>query len=113
MHSQNSRVQHASDPNYENETFRARAGYKELHVHNAPYRRSRDFKPFGYGALIGLPNFRGSEPFQLSKNLKDLWQESGHQFADHFGLGHFKSFLRGAILGTTVGYSYFLLAPQG
>ena len=106
MHLHNVRPQTASDPNYDNETFRARHGYKELHVHNAPNRRSRDFKPMGYGALIGLPNFKNSEPFQLSKNMKDIWQEN-----DSFGIKYFKTFLRGGIIGSVLGYSYFLVAP--
>ena len=108
MHLHNVRPQTASDPNYDNETFRARHGYKELHVHNAPNRRSRDFKPMGYGALIGLPNFKNSEPFQLSKNMKDIWQEN-----DSFGIKYFKTFLRGGLIGSVLGYSYFLVSPQG
>ena len=97
-----------SDPNYSNETFRARHHYKEEHCHNAPYRRSRDFKPIGYGSFNGLPNYKHSEPFALLKNIKEIYYE------DHsFGIKFFKSFVRGALAGGVLGYAYFLGAPSG
>jgi hypothetical protein len=59
----NSIVQEVSNPAYANETFRARAGYKEGDVHDAPGRRNRDFKPMTYGSFRGIPNYRHSEPY--------------------------------------------------
>ena len=67
--------QPVSDPNYGNETFRARHGYKEEHTHDPPYRRSRDFKPMTYGSFKGMLNYRHSEPYCLLKNMKDLSRE--------------------------------------
>ena len=75
----NSRVQTISDPAYENETFRARHGYKEGHVHDPPFRRNRDFKAVPYGTFRGMPNFRHAEPYALLKNMKDLaYEEHNH-----------------------------------
>lgn len=59
----NSVASGVSDPNYGNETFRARNGYKEEHTHDKPYRRSRDFKPVGYGSYRGILNYRHSEAY--------------------------------------------------
>ena len=55
--------QEISNPSYANETFRAKAGFKEGHVHDAAYRRNRDFKPVPYGSFRGIPNYRHSEPY--------------------------------------------------
>ena len=59
----NSVVQEVSNPAYANETFRARNGYKEAHVHDPAGRRNRDFKPVPYGTFRGIPNYRQSEPY--------------------------------------------------
>ena len=72
---QNAIAQNITEPNYGNETFRARHGYKEEHTHDAPYRRNRDFKPVNYGSFKGMLNYRHSEPFCLLKNMKDLSRE--------------------------------------
>jgi hypothetical protein len=63
------------DPDYGNEVFRARHGYKETEVHDPPYRRNLDFKPVGFGTFRGMPNFKHAEPYDLLKNLKDLKTE--------------------------------------
>lgn len=108
MHLHNVVGQECSNPDYENATFRARQHYKEEHQHNAPYRRSRDFKPILYGAFIGLPNYKHSEPFALLKNVSDLYKEN-----DNIAINFTKSFLRGAFGGSILGYMYFLAAPVG
>ena len=77
-------------------------------MHNPAQRRSRDFKPVSYGAIIGIPNARHAEPFSLLKNIKDIYQEN-----DSFGIKFFKAFLRGAFAGGILGYYYFIGAPSG
>jgi len=77
-------------------------------VHNPAQRRSRDFKPVSYGAIIGIPNARHAEPFSLLKNIKDIYQEN-----DNFGIKFTKAFLRGAFAGGFLGYFYFIGAPAG
>jgi len=97
-----------SDPNYGNETFRARHGYKEEHAHDAPYRRNRDFKPVGYGSYRGILNFRHSEPYCQLKNMKDIPREE-HHILIQWG----KSFMKGALVGSVFGYLGFVAGPAG
>lgn len=98
----------ASDPNYENETFRARNGFKEQHAHDAPFRRSRDFIPVTYGAYVGIPNYKHSEPYSLLKNIKDLVNEEHNH-----GIKYGKLALKGGILGAVFGQLYFVGGPVG
>lgn len=97
-----------SDPNYANETFRSRHHYKEHHQHDAPYRRSRDFKPVPYGTFRGMPNYKHSEPYCLLKNMKDLANEDHHH-----PIKWIKQGLKGGLLGSIFGYMYFLGGPTG
>lgn len=101
-------IAYRAGPGYENETFRARHGYKESEAHDAPYRRNRDFKPVPYGSAKGILNYRHSEPFALMKNLKDLPRET-HQKP----IVYTKHFLKGAITGGFFGYLYFACGPVG
>jgi len=98
--------QKVSDPDYANEVFRARYGYKEEHVHAPPYRRNRDFKPVNYGSFRGILNFKHSEPFALLKNLSSLQYEQHHHL-----IKWFKVFLFGAFSGALLGYSWFIFRP--
>jgi hypothetical protein len=98
----------ASDPNYSNELFRARHGYKEEHAHDAPYRRNRDFKPVPYGSFKGMLNYRHTEPFCQLKNLKDIPNEDHHIL-----ISWSKAFLKGAAVGSVFGYLSFLAMPSG
>ena len=59
----NHRTTDISHPDYGNEMWRARHGYKENHVHDPPQRMNYDFKPIPYGTARGIPNFRHSEPW--------------------------------------------------
>jgi hypothetical protein len=86
---------------YENETFRAKHGYKELRVHNAPERRSKDFKPALYGHFRGMLNFKHSQPWAISRHFKDLIEED-HQFA----IRYIKEAIRGSIFGALAGLLY-------
>lgn len=104
----NSRAQEVSNPAYGDETWRARHGYKEAHVHDAPYRRNRDFKPVPYGTFKGMPNYRHSEPYCLLKNMKDVVNEE-HNHPIKWA----KMSLKGAIVGSTFGYLYFIGGPTG
>ena len=95
-----------SDSRYGDELWRARHGYKELHQHDAPLRRNRDFKPVPWGAAIGMPNYRHSEPFLMLKNIKDLKTEDAQhplRWARHFGVG--------AALGFIIGQFYYVVQP--
>jgi len=94
------------DPDYASPTFRARHGYKEAHQHDAPYRRSRDFKPVPYGSFKGMPNYRHSEPYAILKNMKDLARED-HQL----GIVMIKSALKGAFIGGVFGYMSVVGGP--
>jgi len=94
------------DPAYENEVFRARYHYKELHQHNPPQRRNRDFKPVNYGSFRGILNFKHAEPWAIFKNLKDLKEET-HNHPIKWA----KAFLFGAGSGILLGYSWFLIKP--
>eukprot|EP00347_Sterkiella_histriomuscorum_P001367 403372309 len=95
------------DPAYENEVFRARHGYKELHQHMPPERRNRDFKPVNYGSFRGILNFKVSEPFSMLKNLKDLKEEK-HNHPIKWA----KMFIKGAIFGSMIGTLYFMVKPS-
>ena len=87
-----------SDQRYEGELWRAKHGYKEIHQHDPPVRRNRDFKPVPWGAAVGMPNYRHSEPFLMLKNIKDLKNEN----AQH-PIKWFKTFMVGSIAGLVVG----------
>jgi len=100
-------VRKSADPNYENELFRARHGYKELHQHNPPERRNRDFKPVTYGSWRGMLNFKHAEPWCQLKNLEDLANETHHH-----PIKWFKQFVLGASMGTLFGLCWFLIKPQ-
>ena len=95
-------------PEYDNEAWRARHGYKEMEQHDAPFRRNRDFKPVPYGSAKGPLNYRHSEPWCLLKNIKDIPRET-HQVPITFT----KEFLKGALIGTVVGQFYFIASPNG
>lgn len=102
----NSIVSKTTDPSYENEVFRARHHYKELHQHDPPQRRNRDFKPVNYGSFKGILNFKHSEPYALLKNLKDLKEEHHNH-----PIKWFKMFLKGAICGLLIGQIWFAFRP--
>jgi|TARA_B110000285_G_scaffold150913_1_gene168461 hypothetical protein len=91
---------------YGNETFRARHGFKEGHVHDPPQRRNYDFKPIPYGTARGIPNYRHSEPFELLKSIRDIANEP-HQH----GIKYAKTGIKGAMVGSVLGYTYFIGAP--
>lgn len=95
-------------PGYDNETFRARHGYKEKEAHDPPYRRNRDFKPVPYGSAKGILNYRHSEPWALLKNVKDFWNED-----HHIPIKYTKLFLKGAFAGGILGQFYLLGGPIG
>ena len=97
---------HVTDSNYNNEVWRARHHYKELHQHDAPFRRSRDFKPVGYGTFRGMPNYKHSEPWAVMKNAKDIIREDHHH-----PIKWIKRFLFGAMVGAITGYAWFILKP--
>eukprot|EP00355_Strombidium_rassoulzadegani_P001566 CAMPEP_0168613934 /NCGR_PEP_ID=MMETSP0449_2-20121227/3710_1 /TAXON_ID=1082188 /ORGANISM="Strombidium rassoulzadegani, Strain ras09" /LENGTH=270 /DNA_ID=CAMNT_0008654589 /DNA_START=9 /DNA_END=821 /DNA_ORIENTATION=- len=94
-------------PGYEDETWRSKHGYKELHQHDAPYRRNRDFKPMTYGSWKGIPNYKHSEAWCHLKNLKDIANESHHH-----PIKYAKKFITGAILGFVYGQLWVLGGPQ-
>jgi len=85
-------------PEYGNEAFRARNGYKEVEQHDPPARRNRDFKPVPYGSARGPLNYRHSEPWCLLKNMKDIPREN-----HHVPITFTKEFLKGALAGTVLG----------
>ena len=93
----------SSEPTYHNETFRAKYGYKEMHVHNAPKRKNKDFKPVLYGDFIGMLNFKLSEPWALIRHAKDLWHED-HQMPIQWA----KKFIHGAFVGAYFSMVYNL-----
>ena len=97
---------HVPDPQYEDETWRARHGYKESHQHNPPSRRNRDFKAQPYGAAIGMPNYRHTSPYLLLKNLADFKHEEKHHPSRWI-----KSFMYGAVCGLVIGQIWFVFAP--
>lgn len=102
----NTRKYIVPDPAYENEAWRALHGYKEVHSHDHPFRRNRDFKPVPYGAFGGMPNYRHAEPFCQLKNLKDF----EHERHNH-PVKWFKTFMLGAVFGMVLGTSWFVLRP--
>ena len=97
---------HISDARYSDEMWRAKHGYKEIHQHDAPIRRNRDFKPVPWGAAVGMPNYRHAEPFLLLKNIKDIKNEHAHHPTKWA-----KTFLAGSMWGFVFGQAYHLLAP--
>lgn len=104
----NAVAQSVTNPTYENETFRAKHGYKETHQHDPAYRRNRDFKPVPYGTFRGMPNYKHSEPYCLLKNMKDLTNEEHHHPIKWIKMG-----LKGALTGSIFGYLWFLGGPTG
>lgn len=106
MASHTIKVQHVADPGYQNEVWRSRHHYKELHTHDPPLRRNRDFKPVNYGSFRGILNFKTSEPWGMLKNLKDLKDEN-HSHPIKWA----KTFIFGALVGSVFGYSWFVLKP--
>ena len=97
--------QHCPDPAYANETWRAKHHFKELHQHNPPARRNKDFKATPYGAVIGITNFRHATPFLLLKHLGDFRHEEKHHPTKWV-----KRFIAGAMFGLVVGQG--LQQPQ-
>ena len=96
-----------SDPGYADESWRHHHGYRELHQHDPPFRRNRDFKPVPYGTFGGMPNYRHAEAFCQMKNAKDLFTES-----HHFPTVWTKEFLKGALGGVIFGFFWHAHAPQ-
>ena len=94
------------DPAYEDEIWRSKHGYKEVHQHDAPMRRNRDFKPVPYGTFGGMPNYRHAEPWCQLKNIKDFANEN-----HHFPTVWFKKFLYGALCGVVLGSGWFFIKP--
>jgi len=94
------------DPAYQNETWRARHHFKEMHQHDPPFRRNRDFKPVNYGSFRGILNYKRAEPFESLKNIKDIANESHHH-----PIKWAKAFLLGAFGGATLGYAWFVVRP--
>jgi hypothetical protein len=95
-----------TDPDYSNEVFRSKNGFKEGHVHDPPYRRNQDFKPVGFGTFRGMPNFKHAEPYALLKSLKDLPNEK-----EHHPTKWIKAIVFGAFSGAIWGYSWFAFKP--
>mgnify|MGYP006889576288 CR=1 FL=1 len=95
------------DPNYADETWRARHHFKEEHQHDAPLRRNRDFKPVPWGAARGMPNYRHSEPWLMMKNLMTFEHEHHHHPTKWI-----KKFIFGATAGLLFGQLYFVMAPM-
>ena len=94
------------DDRYSDETWRAQHHFKEVHQHDPPQRRNRDFRPIPWGAARGMPNYRCSEPWLNMKNLMSLPNESHHH-----PIKWFKHFLFGSVLGGMLGQAWFYLAP--
>lgn len=101
-------ISYSGAPNYGNEVFRARHGYKDAEAHDPPYRRNRDFKPVPYGSAKGMLNYRHSEPFSLLKNMKDIPKETHHH-----PIKYTKLFLKGAFVGGVLGSFYVAGGPVG
>jgi len=94
------------DPAYKNEIWRAKHGYKEVHQHDAPFRRNRDFKATPYGNFAGMPNYRHAEPFCQLKNLKDFKNERHHHPTKWA-----KTFMFGAAAGIMFGSAWTAFRP--
>ena len=97
MHVHNAVKYHVPDPRYADDTWRAKHGFKEVHQHDAPLRRNRDFKPVTWGAARGMPNARHSEPWLNMKNLYSLWGDQFH---------HPTLWFKKAVFGAGVGFAY-------
>ena len=89
----------AAGHTYQNEVYRHKYGFKELHVHNPPKRRNKDFKPVLYGDFIGMLNFKLSEPWALMRHAKDLLSESHHK-----PINLAKQFIKGFVVGSFLGF---------
>ena len=96
-----------SDDSYGDELWRAKHGYKEINQHDPPMRRNRDFKPVPWGAAVGMPNYRHSEPFLMLKNLKDLKSENAHH-----PIKWVKTFLMGSVFGFVYGQAWYAMVPM-
>lgn len=94
------------DPRYSDETWRAKHHFKEEHQHDAPLRRSRDFKPVPWGTARGMPNYRHAEPWLNMKNMYTLWDETHHHPTKWF-----KKFMFGAAFGLVFGQLWFFVSP--
>jgi hypothetical protein len=94
------------DPDIANEVYRARHGFKELEVHDPPYRKNQDFKAVNFGSFRGMPNFKHAEPYAVLKNLKDLPSED----AQH-PIKWIKAALFGGLVGFVYGYAWFAFKP--
>jgi len=95
------------DPRYGDETWRAKHHFKEEHQHDAPLRRSRDFKPVPWGHARGMPNYRHSEPWLNMKNMYTLWDEHHHHPTKWF-----KKALFGSLVGLTYGTFWTAVSPM-
>lgn len=107
MATTNTVVQQISNDDYRNEHFRSKHGYKEIHVHDPPQRRSRDFKPVPYGSFKGMLNFRLAEPYCHLKNLANISAEH-HNFVIRW----VKTACEGAAFGAIYGYIWFTFKPE-
>lgn len=96
----------APDPRYADETWRAKNHFKELHQHDSPLRRNRDFKPVPWGTARGMPNYRHSEPWLNMKNLYTLFEETHHHPTKWIKKATF-----GALTGFALGQLHFFNAP--
>ena len=94
------------DARYADETWRAKHHFKEMHQHDPPMRRSRDFKPVPWGHARGMPNYRHAEPWLNMKNLITLINEDHHHPTKWF-----KKFLYGSIFGAIMGQFWFFASP--
>lgn len=90
-----------------NPTYRAIHHFKEAEVHDPPPRRNNDFKPVHSWSAKGLPNYKHSEPFYLTKNMTQfIREEQGFMFR------WTKRFLEGAFFGFVVGAFSHNLMPM-
>jgi len=94
------------DPRYRDETWRAQHHFKEEHQHDAPLRRSRDFKPVPWGHARGMPNYRHSEPWLNMKNFFG-WSEEHH----HHPTKWMKRAFFGGVSGFCIGQFWQFVAP--
>lgn len=84
---------------YHNEVYRTKHGFKEMHPHNPPPRKNKDFKPVLYGDFIGMLNFKLSEPWTLMRHFNDLLNES-----HHMPIKWIREAVKGAIYGAFLGH---------
>lgn len=82
---------------WNNDSYRVKNHFKELHVHNSPPRKNKDFKPVLYGDFIGMLNFKLSEPFAMLRHTNDLLEER-HQLPIQWA----RAFIKGAFIGGTL-----------